>query len=101
MHSLHSFSSAVVLAAFASVGCSAAAERGSSENTQTESAGVQGPGKKATDARVPELGNDPSIVRSSKISMADAIAQTEAEHGPVIEAKFELNDDNQLSLSVY
>src|SRR5262245_24831536 len=51
--------------------------------------------------RTPELGADPSIVRSSKIGMADAVAQMNATTGAVIEAKFELGDDGKLSLSTY
>src|SRR5439155_19327096 len=53
------------------------------------------------DERVPELGEDPTMVRASKIRLADAIAQVEAAHGTVIEAKFELGDDGKLSLSLY
>jgi hypothetical protein len=60
-----------------------------------------GPGSAATDARVPELGSDPKIAKQSKITMGDAIAQVTAQHGPVIEAKFELDHSNQLSLSLY
>jgi hypothetical protein len=61
-----------------------------------------GPGDGATDARVPELGDDLTIVRQSKVSMADALAQMEAQNGPAIEAKFELADDGKsLSLSIY
>jgi hypothetical protein len=60
-----------------------------------------GPGAGATDARVPELGNDVKIARTSKIAMAAALAQVERDHGAAIEAKFELGDDGKLSLSVY
>lgn len=60
-----------------------------------------GPGAGATDKRVPELGSDLRILRASKISMADALAQVERRHGAVIEAKFELDDHNKLSLSIY
>ena len=60
-----------------------------------------GPGSAATDTRVPELGADVSIVRTSKISMADALARAEASFGDLIEAKFELGDDGKLSLSIY
>jgi hypothetical protein len=54
-----------------------------------------------TDQRVPELGNDPSIVLQSEIAMSAAVAQSEAANGPTIEAKFELGDDGKLSLSIY
>jgi hypothetical protein len=60
-----------------------------------------GPGDGATDARVPELGDDVTIVRQSRITMAAALAQLEKTDGPAIEAKFELGDDGKLSLSVY
>jgi hypothetical protein len=60
-----------------------------------------GPGDGATDARTPELGDDLTIVSTSKISMADALAQVEKANGPAIEAKFELGDDGKLSLSIY
>lgn len=60
-----------------------------------------GPGDGATDARTPELGGNVDIVRSSHISMSDALAQVESAHGPAIEAKFELGDDGKLSLSIY
>ena len=55
----------------------------------------------ATDDRVVELGADVTIVRSSKISMLDAIDQAEATKGKIVEAKFELGDDGKLSLSLY
>ena len=60
-----------------------------------------GPGAGATDARVPELGNDLTIVRQSRISMADALRQIQPQYGPAIEAKFELDDAGKLSLSIY
>jgi hypothetical protein len=60
-----------------------------------------GPGEAATDKRTPELGNDLSILKTSQITMADALAQAEAEHGDLIEAKFELDDNGKLSLSIY
>ncbi len=60
-----------------------------------------GPGAGATDARTPELGDDLTVLRSSKITMADALAQVEAERGEAIEAKFEIGDDGKLSLSIY
>ena len=55
----------------------------------------------ATDERTPELGGNPAQVRSSQITMSQALAQAEASNGPTIEAKFELGDDGKLSLSVY
>jgi hypothetical protein len=60
-----------------------------------------GPGPLATDPRVPELGDDLSVLLQSKISMADALAASERENGPAIEAKFELGGDKKLSLSIY
>ena len=54
-----------------------------------------------TDDRSPELGNDPSVARQSKITMLQAIDQLEAQHGKIIEAKFELDESNHLSLSLY
>jgi len=59
------------------------------------------PGAGATDVRVPELGSDVTVVRQSKISMADALHQIGPQHGPAIEAKFELDDAGKLSLSIY
>jgi hypothetical protein len=60
-----------------------------------------GPGAAATDARTPELGGDPTIVRQAKITMSQALAQVEAAYGKAIEAKFEIGDDGALSLSIY
>ncbi len=60
-----------------------------------------GPGTRATDARSPELGDDLGVLRSSRISMSRALAQVEATYGPSIEAKFELDHDGKLSLSIY
>jgi hypothetical protein len=60
-----------------------------------------GPGDAATDARTPELGDDLGILRTSRITMAQALAQMERQHGPAIEAKFELDDSGKLSLSIY
>jgi len=54
-----------------------------------------------TDDRAPELGNDPSIARQSKITMLQAIDQLESHYGKIIEAKFELDHSNNLSLSLY
>jgi hypothetical protein len=59
-----------------------------------------GPGADATDTRVPELGDDLHVLATSKLSMAQGLAQSEKAHGPSIEAKFELAD-GKLSLSVY
>jgi hypothetical protein len=59
-----------------------------------------GPGKRATDQRVVELGDDLSILNRSQISLADGIT-TAQQTGPVIEAKFELDDNKNLSLSLY
>src|SRR5262245_38058900 len=86
--------------------CLLAAACGSSvENNVQPSADseaeVREPGELATDARRPELGDDLRVLRAAQISMADGIAQAEAEHGAVIEAKYELDDSGQLSLSIY
>jgi hypothetical protein len=59
------------------------------------------PGAGATDARAPELGGNPAMVRNAKTSMLAAIDQAEKANGPVIEAKYELGDDGKLSLSIY
>src|SRR4051794_16142856 len=59
-----------------------------------------GPGVFATDKRTPELGNDLGVLAQSKVSMAEGIKEAE-KTGPVIEAKFELDDNKQLSLSLY
>jgi hypothetical protein len=72
---------------------------GSDESGAEELA--DGPGAGATDARAPELGDDITIVRQSKISMLDALKMSEAKYGKSIEAKFELGDDGKLSLSIY
>jgi hypothetical protein len=58
-----------------------------------------GPGADATDTRVPELGADLNVLKTSKLTMAQGLAQSEKAHGPSIEAKFELAD-GKLSLSV-
>jgi hypothetical protein len=60
-----------------------------------------GPGSGATDARAPELGGNPAMVRNAKITMLTAIDQAETSNGPVIEAKYEIGDDGNLSLSLY
>jgi len=54
-----------------------------------------------TDVRAPELGNDPTVARHSKITMLQAIDQLEPQHGKMVEAKFELDESNHLSLSLY
>lgn len=54
-----------------------------------------------TDDRSPELGTNLAVVRQSKISMLAAIDQLEPQYGKMIEAKFELDHSNQLSLSLY
>ena len=60
-----------------------------------------GPGAAATDTRTPELGNDLSVLKQSKITMLEALDQLAPKHGPMIEAKFELDHDGKLALSVY
>ena len=54
-----------------------------------------------TDDRVVELGPDVTIVRNSKITMLDAIDQAQTDTTKIVEAKFELGDDGNLSLSLY
>jgi len=60
-----------------------------------------GPGSGATDARVPELGNDVTIARTAKVKMSTALKQTLQSYPNVIEAKYEIGDDGNLSLSIY
>jgi hypothetical protein len=55
----------------------------------------------ATDARVPELNGDPTIVRTSAVKMSAAIQEVLTHYPAVIEAKFEIGDDGHLSLSIY
>ncbi|HEY5951386.1 MAG TPA: hypothetical protein VIV40_38095 [Kofleriaceae bacterium] len=71
-----------------------------SNKRQTLDLGV-GPGAGATDARTPELGNDITVMRQSKIKMSTALKQVLKSYPLVIEAKFELDGDNKLSLSIY
>lgn len=59
------------------------------------------PGAGATDARTPELGDDLTVLTTSKVKMSDALKTAEEKYGVTIEAKFELGDDGKLSLSVY
>jgi hypothetical protein len=59
-----------------------------------------GPGKRATDQRAVELGDDLRILDRTQISLPAAIASAQ-NLGPVIEAKFELDDNKNLSLSLY
>jgi hypothetical protein len=68
--------------------------------SDSDGAALTGPGGQATDARVPELGSDLSILNQSQVSLADGLAVAE-QTGKVIEAKFELGDDGNLSLSLY
>jgi hypothetical protein len=90
----------LVLASLSAAACGgAASDDAASSGDQALSSG---PGRSATDARTPELGNDLSIVNQSQISLADGVAQVTAANGPVVEAKFELADDGKsLSLSIY
>jgi hypothetical protein len=60
-----------------------------------------GPGAGATDARGPEVGDDLSVLRTAKIKMSRAIEQTLQHYPAVIEAKYELDHDGHLSLSIY
>lgn len=60
----------------------------------------QGPGAQATDKRAPELGNDLHVLLGTRNSLATGIKKAQ-QTGPVIEAKFELDDQQKLSLSVY
>ncbi len=92
---------ALVLASSAFFACSAPAAQDDGAQESADTALTSGPGHSATDAHVPELGNDVTIVNQSQISLAAGVAKVTAENGPVIEAKFELGDDGKLSLSVY
>jgi hypothetical protein len=60
-----------------------------------------GPGTGATDARVPELGPDPSVARAAKIKMSRALEKTLTKYPAVIEAKYEIDHDGNLALSIY
>jgi hypothetical protein len=60
-----------------------------------------GPGAGATDTRVPKLGTDVTVMRQSRIKMSTALKQVLKSYPLVIEAKFELDDNNRLSLSIY
>lgn len=60
-----------------------------------------GPGTGATDARVPELGTDMTIVRNARIKMSSALHQLLQQYPLAIEAKYEIGDDGNLSLSIY
>jgi hypothetical protein len=66
----------------------------------TEEAELASPGSLATDARVPELGSDLNVLNRSKLSMAEGLVKAE-QNGPVIEAKFEIDHDGKLALSLY
>lgn len=80
-------------------GCATEAEDTSAPVDSTEDE-LRGPGASASDQRSPELGNDLRVLKASAISMAAGIAAAE-KIGPVIEAKFELNDAQALALSLY
>jgi hypothetical protein len=60
-----------------------------------------GPGSSATDPRVPELGDDYTIMRTAQVQMKTAVAQLQAKYGGIVEAKYEIGDDGKLSLSIY
>ena len=82
------------------VGAYVFVDGGGSHRHQTLALGT-GPDAGATDARTPELNGDPTIVRSSAISMSAALAQVGKTAPAIIEAKFEIGDDGKLSLSIY
>lgn len=90
---------ALVLAASAVAACTAPND--ADQPASSDEALTSGPGAHATDARTPELGSDLTVVRRSRISMADAVKKVATANGPVIEAKFELDHSGALSLSVY
>jgi len=71
-----------------------------SHRRQTLALGT-GPGTGATDARTPELGSDVTIVRNARIEMSSALKQLLQQYPQVIEAKYEIGDDGNLSLSIY
>lgn len=80
-------------------GCSAQADA-PGEGVDSSSDELRSPGALASDARTPELGNDLNVLKTSKVTLAQGIAEA-AKVGPVIEAKFELDDSGALSLSLY
>ena len=80
-------------------GCAATTE-GASDPVDSTSDELRSPGAFASDKRTPEVGDDLRVLKGSKVSMAAGIAAAE-KLGPVIEAKFELNDAKALSLSLY
>ena len=80
------------------VGCSSGAPSDSTESTADE---LRGPGKWATDTRVPELGSDLRVLQQSQVWMDEAIEDARSTTGTMIEAKFELDDQGKLSLSLY
>jgi hypothetical protein len=93
---LRSFLVSIVLAS--SAGC--AAEQASEDGVESSADELKGPGRLASDARRPELGNDLRVLASSKVTMAEGIAEAEKSR-PVIEAKYELDAAGKLSLSLY
>jgi hypothetical protein len=59
------------------------------------------PGAAATDGRTPELGEDLGVLATAKIKMSAALEAAEKAYGPTIEAKFELDGEHKLALSIY
>ncbi len=92
--------SSVLFIGFSSfaVGCSGETPTNDIESTSDD---LRGPGKAATDTRVPELGGDLAVLRQSKVWMDEAVEDADRSTGPIIEAKFELGDSGKLSLSLY
>lgn len=88
-----------MLLAAAAVAAAACSVPTSGDSTAATSDELRGPGALATDARTPEL-PDLDVLEDANVSLLDGIREAE-KSGPVIEAKFELDDAKQLSLSVY
>jgi hypothetical protein len=89
-----------VWALYYDVGAYVFVDGAGSNKRQTLDLGT-GPGSAATDTRKPKLGNDVTVMRQSRIKMSTALKQVLKTYPLVIEAKFELDDNNKLSLSIY
>lgn len=94
---LHSFS---IVSLLSIAGCAAEPADDRSEEVSESQDELRGPGRFASDARAPELGTNLNVLSKAKVTMAQGIAAAE-KIGPVIEAKYELDDSGALSLSTY
>jgi hypothetical protein len=77
--------------------CMGLAACGGSSSTNPIPVPSEGP----DDGRRPELGDDLSVMLSARTTMGAGLAQAEPDGGAVIEAKFELAEDDALNLSTY